>query len=98
MTNSKASQRSAGFTRREFLRRSATIAAAAALARGFPSSAGAAPKKSKVLPSPNKSGIEHVVVAMMENRSFDHLLGWLPGRAHVCRCQWDGFSHAAAGA
>jgi phospholipase C len=31
------------------------------------------------LPRPEKSGIEHVVVAMMENRSFDHLLGWLPG-------------------
>jgi phospholipase C len=25
------------------------------------------------------NGIEHVVVLMMENRSFDHLLGWLPG-------------------
>jgi len=24
------------------------------------------------------SGIEHIVVVMMENRSFDHLLGWLP--------------------
>src|SRR5580658_6650720 len=23
-------------------------------------------------------GIEHVVVLMMENRSFDHFLGWLP--------------------
>jgi phospholipase C len=22
--------------------------------------------------------IEHVVVVMMENRSFDHILGWLP--------------------
>jgi phospholipase C len=31
------------------------------------------------LPRPEKSGIKHVVVAMMENRSFDHLLGWLPG-------------------
>jgi phospholipase C len=30
------------------------------------------------LPRPEKSGIEHVVVAMMENRSFDHFLGWLP--------------------
>jgi phospholipase C len=29
---------------------------------------------------PNGSnGIEHVVVLMMENRSFDHLLSWLPG-------------------
>ncbi len=28
---------------------------------------------------PSASGIEHVVVVMMENRSFDHLLGWLDG-------------------
>jgi phospholipase C len=25
------------------------------------------------------NGIKHVVVLMMENRSFDHMLGWLPG-------------------
>jgi phospholipase C len=31
------------------------------------------------LPLPGDSGIEHVVVLMMENRSFDHFLGWLPG-------------------
>jgi len=31
------------------------------------------------LPNPAQSGIEHIVVVMMENRSFDHLLGWLPG-------------------
>jgi phospholipase C len=31
------------------------------------------------LPDPSASGIEHIVVVMMENRSFDHLLGWLPG-------------------
>ncbi|QNI33936.1 alkaline phosphatase family protein [Alloacidobacterium dinghuense] len=30
------------------------------------------------LPLPEDSGIEHVVVVMMENRSFDHFLGWLP--------------------
>jgi phospholipase C len=30
------------------------------------------------LPSPELSGIEHIVVVMMENRSFDHFLGWLP--------------------
>jgi phospholipase C len=30
------------------------------------------------LPAPDVSGIEHVVVVMMENRSFDHFLGWLP--------------------
>src|SRR4030088_1677098 len=31
------------------------------------------------LPPPATSGIEHIVVVMMENRSFDHFLGWLPG-------------------
>src|SRR6185312_11607655 len=31
------------------------------------------------LPKPERSGIEHVIVVMMENRSFDHMLGWLPG-------------------
>jgi len=30
------------------------------------------------LPPPEESGIEHIVVVMMENRSFDHLIGWLP--------------------
>jgi len=34
---------------------------------------------SATLPSPARSGIEHIVVVMMENRSFDHFLGWLPG-------------------
>jgi phospholipase C len=32
----------------------------------------------KHLPLPERSGIEHVIVVMMENRSFDHFLGWLP--------------------
>lgn len=27
---------------------------------------------------PVHSGVDHIVVVMMENRSFDHLLGWLP--------------------
>jgi phospholipase C len=31
------------------------------------------------LPAPERSGIDHVVVVMMENRSFDHFLGWVPG-------------------
>jgi len=31
------------------------------------------------LPAPEDSGIEHIVWVMMENRSFDHFLGWLPG-------------------
>ncbi|MCW2977951.1 MAG: phosphoesterase [Actinomycetia bacterium] len=31
------------------------------------------------LPAPQETGIQHVVVVTMENRSFDHLLGWVPG-------------------
>ncbi|HXM56118.1 MAG TPA: alkaline phosphatase family protein [Candidatus Dormibacteraeota bacterium] len=31
------------------------------------------------LPPPGASGIDHIVVVTMENRSFDHFLGWLPG-------------------
>ncbi|HKY17160.1 MAG TPA: alkaline phosphatase family protein, partial [Microthrixaceae bacterium] len=26
-----------------------------------------------------EAGIDHIVVVMMENRSFDHFLGWMPG-------------------
>lgn len=33
---------------------------------------------SVTLPDPSQSGIEHIVVVTMENRSFDHLLGWMP--------------------
>src|SRR3546814_20962683 len=33
-----------------------------------------------VLPAnPADSGLEHIVVVTMENRSFDHMLGWVPG-------------------
>jgi phospholipase C len=44
--------------------------------------------------SPHGSnGIEHVVLLMMENRSFDHFLGWLPGahgRHHMVYLATDG--------
>jgi phospholipase C len=33
----------------------------------------------QTLPPPDAAGFEHVVVVMMENRSFDHFFGWLPG-------------------
>jgi phospholipase C len=33
---------------------------------------------SSSLPSPRESGIDHIVVVTMENRSFDHFFGWLP--------------------
>jgi phospholipase C len=64
-------------SRRRFVFQAAGLVAAASggasLAR-LARAAGAPP-----LPPPAASGIEHVVVVMMENRSFDHFLGWLPG-------------------
>jgi phospholipase C len=72
-------------SRRELFKGS--IGVTAAVLTGSPNSAG--PAESFVnlgplsLPSftsvPGVSPIEHVVVVMMENRSFDHFLGWLPG-------------------
>jgi phospholipase C len=59
--------------RRRFLTLSAGAAAGAAVAR--PAFAGSRPS----LPDPNASGIDHIVVMVMENRSFDHFLGWVPG-------------------
>src|SRR5687767_15926586 len=61
-------------SRRRFL---GTTVAAAAGAVATPAFARRPVKKA--LPKPNKSGIEHIVVVMMENRSFDHFLGWVPG-------------------
>ncbi|WP_019630132.1 alkaline phosphatase family protein [Actinomadura atramentaria] len=65
-------------TRRGFL---AGTAGAAIMAAGAGATAGAAENTAPVgaLPDPAESGIDHVVVVMMENRSFDHYLGWLPG-------------------
>jgi phospholipase C len=37
------------------------------------------PVPSTTLPNPEDSGIDNIVVVMMENRSFDHYLGWVPG-------------------
>ena len=63
--------------RRQFMRRAAEAVSTAALmgTAGSQRLAG----QEQGLPDPNASGIEHIVVVMMENRSFDHLLGWLPG-------------------
>lgn len=63
--------------RREFLRGAAGVSAAALTSTVSCSRVQINPGNA-VLPSPELSGIEHVVVVMMENRSFDHMLGWLP--------------------
>jgi len=56
--------------------------------------------KDKSLPNPSLSGIQHIVVVMMENRSFDHLLGWLPNadgmQAGLTYADADGVTHMTA--
>src|SRR5437016_2658150 len=64
--------------RRDFLRTAAGASGGALLGRLARPGLYAVGAASSVLPPPSRSGIEHVVVVTMENRSFDHLLGWLP--------------------
>src|SRR5437773_4958058 len=68
-------------SRRTFLTTAATAAGSVAL--GCSDRPIIAPPRAQLigglLPDPAASGIEHVIVFMMENRSFDHFLGWLPG-------------------
>src|SRR4051812_35525508 len=69
-----------GYTRRQFIRHTAGVTAALGLGAAWPGWAkDKNDKKPKELPKPQHSGVEHVIVVMMENRSFDHFLGWLPG-------------------
>ncbi|TDD91722.1 alkaline phosphatase family protein [Actinomadura rubrisoli] len=68
-------------TRRGFLAGTAGVAAVVAAGGGAEAGEGAVAARAPVgpLPDPRESGIDHIVVVMMENRSFDHYLGWLPG-------------------
>src|SRR5688572_32570485 len=67
-------------SRRELLERAAYTAGLAGAASILPADLllqeAAAAKRSK-LPSPSQMPIDHFVVVMMENRSFDHYFGWL---------------------
>jgi phospholipase C len=68
-------------SRRKFLGLAATGAAAAAAGTLRPALAHpvtASSDQKRKLPEPQNSGIEHIVVLCMENRSFDHMLGWVP--------------------
>jgi phospholipase C len=66
--------------RRQF-NRSALLASGAALYGTAISRIGTAPavlaQTLPSLPSPQSSGIEHIVCVTMENRSFDHFFGWM---------------------
>lgn len=59
-------------TRRKFIKATAGAVAGIAAANALPSFA-------KPIRRTNSTGIQHIVLVMMENRSFDHFLGWLPG-------------------
>src|ERR1700740_2719297 len=89
------------FNRREFLSSVAGGCGAAALGSiALPDKASSAPTSSATaeLPAPSQSGIDHIVVVTMENRSFDHFLGWLPGgngkQAGLSYLDANGVSHA----
>src|SRR6202171_552274 len=66
-------------TRREVLTRGALLGGAAALIGATRRPGAALAASASRLPPPAASGVDHIVVLMMENRSFDHFLGWLPG-------------------
>ena len=65
-------------TRRTFLQLMAASTGVAQLT-GSEFLAQTAARASTALSPNGSNGIKHVVVLMMENRSFDHFLGWLPG-------------------
>src|SRR5919202_248288 len=67
-------------SRRKFLGSAAIGTGALALSHSVLADriAAAAQPAPRHSPNPAASGIDHVIVVMMENRSFDHILGWLP--------------------
>jgi phospholipase C len=67
-------------SRREFLERTAYAAGLAGAAATLPAGvllSQAAKAQASPLPSPRNVPIDHFVILMMENRSFDHYFGWL---------------------
>jgi phospholipase C len=66
--------------RREFLQRAAYAAGAAGAAASLPVNLLLAEAQRNtaraVLPACDQMGLDHIVVLMMENRSFDHYFGW----------------------
>src|SRR5688572_15996963 len=84
--------------RREFLARTASLAGLAGAASALPASTlveRAAAATASQVPRGRNIPIDHVVVVMMENRSFDHYFGWLGGDADAT--QRMAFRDAATG-
>ncbi len=70
-------------SRRDFLERTAHTAGLAGMAATLPAGvilgeAADAEARRTPLPSPRNVEIDHFVILMMENRSFDHYFGWNP--------------------
>jgi len=78
--------------------RSTTPSTVTTTTTGGTGSTGGTGTTNVTLPDPTKSGIEHIVVVTMENRSFDHLFGWLPNaeakQAGLSYLDKAGVSHA----
>lgn len=68
MTLERLLQMQGRLSRREFLARMAVATGAGLIGC----------KNDVIDPNPSESGLQHIIVVTMENRSFDHLLGWLP--------------------
>ena len=66
-------------SRRQFLSAGAVAGAGLMLGDLIPPRALAATTRPALPPTGANAPFDHVVVCMMENRSFDHFLGWLPG-------------------
>src|ERR1700739_1479399 len=85
--------------RRELLKNAAMVSGATLVGASFhPGKNLFAQVTLPSLPNPEDSGIEHIVVVTMENRSFDHFLGWLPNadgkQAGLLYADSAGVSHA----
>lgn len=78
--------------RRKFLKGALGVSGLALL-QGTPFARAVIPRSAAGLPSiPTNSGLDVFVITMMENRSVDHFLGWLPGIDGV----QEGYSNPAA--
>jgi phospholipase C len=65
-------------TRRGMLTATGVAVGGLALTAPWSAAGAAVSAPAQPLPAPDSSGIDHIVVVMMENRSFDHFAGWVP--------------------
>ncbi len=79
MSTPKKPSRRHGLTRREFIGGITAVAAGGLALPGCHDDGSIRQAGRSQLPNPAEAGFDHVVVVMMENRSFDHYLGWVPG-------------------